>query len=108
MSAALSPIIGTGGVAALYNRSLYLTRPAYPWLDTVLQAALAAADFSALHLALSEQTDCDAAAASTTLLETFCDILTRLIGPSLTVQLLRSPICAIRLADAHSCGTTAR
>ena len=90
MSAALSPVIGTGGVAALYKRSLDLTRPAYPWLETVLCGAPASAEFGDLHQALSQQSDPEAAAASTTLLQTFCGLLVRLIGPSLTARLLRS------------------
>ncbi len=90
MSAALSPIIGTGGFAALYERSLSLTRPAYPWLETVLRGALAPVDFGDLHRALSQQSDTEAAAASTALLQKFCALLARLIGPSLTGRLLRS------------------
>jgi hypothetical protein len=90
MSAILSPIIGTGSVAALYKRSLYLTRQEYPWLKDVFTVDQARAEFGALRQALSQQAASDATAASTTLVQTFRDLLARLIGPSLTVRLLRS------------------
>jgi hypothetical protein len=89
ISAALIPIIGQRGMAALYKRSLHLTRSAYPWLDGVHNSALAPADFGGLRKALSQQTAPDAAAASETLLQNFHALLSSLIGPSLTERLLR-------------------
>jgi hypothetical protein len=90
IAAALTPIIGQRGMAALYKRSLYLMRSAYPWLDAVHSSALAPADFGALRKALSQQPAAEAAAASGALLQTFHGLLTTLIGPSLTERLLRS------------------
>ncbi|TXH34301.1 MAG: hypothetical protein E6Q92_13075 [Burkholderiaceae bacterium] len=49
LDAALSPIIGQRGVAALYQRSLYLTRIDYPWLAGVHQATVRAGEFAPLH-----------------------------------------------------------
>jgi hypothetical protein len=87
---ALSPIIGPRGVAALYERSLYLTRADYPWLAAVYDDALKPDGFAALHKALLQQTSLDAAAANDVLLRNFCSILTNLIGASLTERLLGS------------------
>jgi hypothetical protein len=86
----LSPVIGPGGVTALYQRSLYLTRTAHPCLAAVREDPLRPAEFTALQTALSQQTSANAAAANGALLQTFCDLLTNLIGASLTDRLLRS------------------
>ena len=88
LDAALSPIIGQRGVAALYQRSLYLTRIDYPWLAGVHQATVQAGEFAPLHTVLSQQTSATAAGACSALLATFRDLLTRLIGASLTEGLL--------------------
>lgn len=91
IDAVLSPIIGQRGVAALYKRSLYLSRGDHPWLvvaaeDTPPQPD----DFATLHRALAKQTSVNAAAANGALLTTFSDLLTSLIGTALTERLLQS------------------
>lgn len=80
---ALAPVIGVRGVAALYKRSLHLARTRHPWLD-------AAADGTpeSLREALSWQSTDSAAAAHDDVLQTFCDLLNRLIGSALTDRLL--------------------
>jgi hypothetical protein len=88
--AILSPVIGPGGVAALYQRSLHVTRSAHPCLGTVREDALLLAEFAALEGVLSQQTSAEAAAANGALLKAFCDLLATLIGVSLTERLLRS------------------
>ncbi len=90
VDAALSPIIGQRGVAALYKRSLYLTRAEHPCLATVYDGELGPGEFDGLHAALSRQTSSEAAAANGALLQVFHDLLARLIGAALTDQLLRS------------------
>jgi hypothetical protein len=90
VEAALAPIVGRRGVAALYKRSLYLTRSSHSCLLAVYESADAAADFIALHAALAQQTGAAASGASAALLETFHSLLANLIGASLTDQLLRS------------------
>lgn len=89
IDAGLSPIVGKGGVAALYKRSVHLTCAAHPWLSAVQPGALSPDEFASLHAALSQQTASNAAAASAALLQTFTDLLTKLIGASLTERLLR-------------------
>jgi hypothetical protein len=91
IDAALSPIIGHGGVAALFERSLYLTSIDHPWLLAAHQRAPATGQFvQALRAALAAQTRADAAIGIGALLQTFLDLLTSLIGAELTERLLQS------------------
>jgi hypothetical protein len=90
LDAALAPIIGHRGFAALYRRSLYLARTAHPCFAAVHDGELQPPDFAALQTALSQQTGADAVAANAALLQTFHDLLTSLIGTALTERLLRS------------------
>lgn len=90
MDTALSPIIGQRGFAALYKRSLQLTRTQFSWLASIQEGVAQVADFAPLNAALAEQTGPTAVAASVALLETFYDLLTNLIGRSLTDRLLIS------------------
>jgi hypothetical protein len=86
----LSPVIGPGGVTALYQRSLYMTRAAHPCLAAVRDDALRPGEFVALQQVLSQQTAAHVAAANGALLQTFCDLLGNLISVSLSERLLRS------------------
>ena len=86
---ALSPIIGHRGVAGLYKRSLSLTRGEHPALTSVFEEAIVPGDYSTLRQALAQQSAPVAVAASAALLTTFTDLLTKLIGLSLTERLLR-------------------
>ena len=90
IDSALAPIIGHAGVAALYRRSLYLTRTGHSCLAVVYEATPVSDAYAALKTALSQQTLADATAAISALLQTFHDLLTHLIGESLTERLLRS------------------
>ncbi len=89
---ALAPIISQRGVAALYQRSLFLIRPGFPWLVAVYEGALVPGDFSSLQTALAEQSAEEAMLGTAALLNTFHDLLSSLIGASLTDRLLGS-IC---------------
>jgi hypothetical protein len=90
INAALSPLIGQRGVTALYKRSLYLSRGDYPWLAAVAEGALHASDFTSLRTALAQQTSANASAANGVLLNAFTELLTNLVGVSLTERLLLS------------------
>jgi len=90
IDAALSPVIGQRGVAALFNRTLFLTRPTHAWLADVQENTAVPDVFAALRLTLRQQTSSNAAAAHIMLLETFVDLLTRLIGEEITERLLGS------------------
>ena len=90
IDAALSPIIGQRGVAALFMRSLHLSRAHYPWLTMAAESIPPQNDFTALQTAVAQQTCADAMAANAALLQNFTDLLANLIGASLTERLLRS------------------
>ena len=86
---ALRPIIGQRGVAALYKRSLYLTASTHPWVGGVHETSQAAIDPGPLKSALAQQSSDDARAGGGALLMNFHELLSTLVGPSLTERLLR-------------------
>lgn len=92
VDAALSPIIGQRGVAALYKRSLYLSRTDFPCLAAVAEGSLLPKNFDGLRAALAQQTCADAVGANGLLLTNFTELLSSLIGASLTERLLRSTL----------------
>lgn len=87
VEAALTPIIGQRGVAALYRRSLYLAAAAHPWLEPQ-QGPQATMDLAALKSAMTRQDSTDAAAGGVAVLQAFQTLLISLIGSSLTLRLL--------------------
>ena len=89
IDAALRPVIGQGGVAALYKRSLYLTTPAHTCWPAPTKA-FTRRWTSPCCEPLAQQSNATAAAGSRALLHTFNELLTSLVGPSLTERLLRS------------------
>ncbi len=99
--AALSPVIGARGSAALYKRSLHLARSAYPLLAKAYDAASEGGEYSALRAVLTQQSAADAAAAHDAMLRTFHDLLADLIGRSLTQRLLQAAWGAPSGADAE-------
>ena len=86
---ALSPIIGQAGVDALFKRSIYLSRDEQSCLASVLDNPAQPDALAALQTALAQQSGATAAAANIVLLQNFQDLLTSLIGLSLTERLLR-------------------
>ena len=90
IEAALSPVIGKRGVAGLYERSLHLCGLSHPWLAAMHEGVQTTMDLPALKSALSQQSSANAAAASSTLLQTVYQLLANLIGASLTERLLHS------------------
>ena len=86
----LSPVIGIGGVMALFQRSVHVTAARHPWLQTDRgQGRLASLDPAALTALLARQDAAEALACGNTLLRTLHALLTSLIGASLTERLLR-------------------
>jgi hypothetical protein len=86
----LSPVLGHGGVVALYGRSLYLTNPGHPCLSAMDTGLDKAMDLENLKSVLAQQSSADAAAAGGALLQNFHALLTSMVGPTLTERLLRS------------------
>lgn len=82
-------IIGKGGIDALFHRSIEITAVAYPWLAAASSDAQSVMDLDALRATLLKQETGHFAAASDALLLHFYQLLTNLIGLSLTDRLLR-------------------
>ncbi len=102
VDAALSPIIGQTGVAALFKRSVHLTGVNYPCLHALSESTLRPGDYAELGATLSRETAFDAAAASDALLRTFHELLDKLIGGSLAERLLRSAWNLPSIASHHT------
>ncbi len=86
---ALSPIIGQPGVDALFKRSIHMARSSHACLATAFEDKARPVDLTALQMVLAQQTSTSAAAAHIAMLHNFQELLTSLIGPSLTERLLR-------------------
>jgi len=87
---ALSPVLGSRGVAALYRRSLHVTGAAHPWLARLNECAGGELDLAALESVFAQQSVVDATAGGNALLQTFYQLLASLIGAPLTERMLRS------------------
>ena len=85
---ALAPVVGQGGVAALYERALHLSRPAFPWLPVGQHGAPGEMDIASLTTSLATQTAANAGVAGVELVRNFRALLTALIGESLAERLL--------------------
>ena len=101
IDAALAPIIGHRGVAALLGRSVHLTRADYPWLTAPHESTTERIDLAFLQSTLSQQTSDTVVAINGALLQKFAELLSNLIGVSLTERLLRPVV------DVHSTGDAA-
>jgi hypothetical protein len=88
IAAVLTPILGARGVAALYQRTLHVTRARHAWLAEPLEVAQPSIDLVALQAAFVRRDRAEAAAAATALLQTFHDLLASLIGLPLCDRLL--------------------
>jgi hypothetical protein len=105
LAAALTPILGTRGVAALYLRTLHVTRAHHAWLAEPLEVAQPAIDLVALQAAFVRQDRAEATAAATALLQSFHDLLASLIGLPLCARLL-DPVWAHSLRRHTAQDTT--
>ena len=85
----LRPIIGKGGIEALFHHSVEITAQAYPWLIAASSDVHSALDLDALRHALTKKNTSHFAGASDSLLLNFYHLLSNLIGLSLTDRLLR-------------------
>ncbi len=86
---ALSPIIGLGGVSALYSRTISLNLAAFPWLMEAGKGSVPDV-FTSLGEQFSQQSKSVAGAAHDALLHSFVHILSTLVGASLTNRLLQA------------------
>ena len=96
----LTPYIGEAGFCALYGRAIRLTQSGYDWLPSPSSTASPKTLFEITAQALENVDGIVAAQANATLLETFTNILSTLIGEVLATQILNS--AWIAEADAKS------
>ena len=88
VAARLAPVIGARGVDILFGRALHLTSAAFPWLAIAWDHGDRATLFTLLKSRLAGHEAAAAVAASNALFATFIQLLTALIGVSLTDTLL--------------------
>lgn len=88
MAVALAALVGHGGVEALYNRSIALAEPQFPWLSAAHGMSRGVKPFTALQHALSGQSAATATEAHAVLLRQFLGLLNALIGVALTQRIL--------------------
>lgn len=94
--ASLSPVIGAGGVSALYKRSVHLAQQDHPCLRGADSGEPGSGQFEALRAILAGLPEARTASeASAALLQTFIDLLTGMIGATLTQQLLE-PVAPVQ------------
>src|SRR5476649_1287311 len=89
----LTPVIGARGLDVLFNRALYQTSAAFPWLAFAVDRGGSASPLPSLMSCLAGQQTSIATEASYTLLLTFTESLATLIGEPLTTRLL-APVWA--------------
>ena len=90
IAAALDPVVGQEGVAAIYRRSILLSAKKHPWLRGVDEDVQTAMNLESLKSTLEQRTASDAVVGVSAFLQTFHDLLAGLIGDSLTGRLLHS------------------
>ncbi|WP_313918974.1 hypothetical protein [Tahibacter sp.] len=104
IEASLTPVVGPGGMAALYQRSLYLAKTTFDWIDISAELPTSHVEFSTLRALLAQQSEEAALASGIEVLETFSRLLVSLIGFSLAQQLLGAvwiqPTAASPVQDA--------
>jgi hypothetical protein len=88
IAAVLTPILGSRGVAALYQRTLHVTRASHAWVAGPQEVAQPIVDLVALQAAFARQDRKEAATAASALLHAFHDLLASLIGEPLCERLL--------------------
>lgn len=90
IDATLATIVGASGAAALYQRSLFLNSKTHACLGTVAGTIQTSIDPAALKAVLAQQSAEDAATVGAAVFQTFYELLTSLVGPSLTERLLHA------------------
>jgi len=90
IEAALQPIVGRRGVAALFKRTLHVTAVRHPWLATLAPGSDDSVDPAHLAALFAAQAPPQAAEAGSAVFENFRDLLATLIGAPLSERLLQA------------------
>ena len=89
MAGQVISIVGDGGFASLYARSVFLTQSTFPWVASGSVAPAGHHRFANLRTSFEGQGPAQVSQANRLLLVTFTDILASLIGEPLTTSILR-------------------
>jgi len=84
----LAPIIGYGGVGAIYGCSLALARAEFAWLPVAQEPRLGRTEWAPLYRALARAPVLESSAADAALMRAFRQLLASLLGAPLARQLL--------------------
>jgi len=91
IESALQPVFGRRGVAALFKRALHVTAAQHAWLEPAKASADgAASDLAELKALFAAQPPAAVAEAGGALFTNFRELLSSLIGPRLSEQLLQT------------------
>jgi hypothetical protein len=101
VAAQLAPVIGSRGFEVLFGRALHMTSTTFPWLEVGANRSVGGSPLPSLEGCLARQDPAAAAEASYTLLLTFTELLTALIGESLTTRLLAPVWASSSLSSAQ-------
>jgi hypothetical protein len=99
ISDALGPVIGHGGVTALFERSLYIVGDRYAWIQDLRIHANTGKAFSSIAPVFALRTMQEAADAAVLIVSEFCDLLAGMVGYSLSERLLR-PVLGRSMSDS--------
>ena len=84
----LTPVIGHGGVTALYERSRHLSGRSHPWLAPPKEGMNSGMDLDELKLLVANQGSESAVAGAGFLFRSFHDLFAGMVGEALARQLL--------------------
>lgn len=85
-----SPLLGPSSASMLLERSLHANHARYPWLPPSNQAGAAEPPFRALQTSMAGREQHEVVAATRAMLESYIDLVSKLIGSRLTEQFLRA------------------
>lgn len=89
LAAQVISIVGEGGFNSLYSRSIFLTKPEFPWLDAVSRLQVSEQGFIELKECMENQDRALARTANSQLLVCFIGVVASIVGDKLTMNILR-------------------
>lgn len=106
LASQLNPLIGSGGVNAIYGRSLHLTKAEFPWLAIRGESEQNDPTFSPVRVCLERQEYAAAIAGASAVFATVGGLLVTFIGDGLTARVLRDAWPAEFASDTPQAPTT--
>lgn len=100
LSAQIDPLIGAGGMRALFVRALHLAQREFRWLETVEVGEAAVCSFEHLGEAVGERPADDAQRGTAAILANIIWLLVTFIGDDLALGLVRQAWSEVPLGGA--------